>query len=168
MPLSLISTCTLQLLFIERLLYSAEIKYLTAYLLAEAAVRNQEKDVIRNRMQDPLTFEGTNSDIFRKYATSLKSYSIMNTALCRSHRSAKKHKNYSENSTKSDDDAAITDQSTPECAADKFTRQDTSLADQCMYLSRIDTIELMNSIKMDPGSVTLRFRRVAVLEKLMK
>ena len=149
-------------------MYSAEIKYLTAYLLAEAAVRKQEKDVKRNQMQDPLIFEETNSDIFLNYATSLKSYSIMNTALCRSHRSAKKDKNYSENSTKSDDDAAITNQFTPGCAADKFTRQDTSLADQCMYLSGIDTIELMNSIKMDPGSVTQRFRRVAILEKLMK
>lgn len=149
-------------------MYSAEIKYLTAYLLAEAAVRKQEKDVIRNRMQDPLIFGEMNSDIFLNYATSLKSYSIMNTALCRSHRSTKKDKNYSENSTKSDDDAAITIQSTPEYAVDKYTSQDTSLADQCMYLSSIDTIELMNSIKMDPGSVTLRFKRVALLEKLMK
>jgi hypothetical protein len=169
---TLFLTFNLQLLFIERLLYSAEIKYVTAYLLTEAAIRNEknQNDVIKNQVQDPSLDKGTDTDLFSTYAASLKAYSIINAALCRSHRSVKKHTNLPENNIKSDENesAIRVDQSTVECVRNKRFTRSTSLAEQCMYLTTMDTMDLIDSITIDPGSVCLRFRRVAILEKLQK
>ena len=162
LSLSFISLYDFKLLFIERLLYSAEIKYLTAYLLTVAAERNKEKDIVRNQIQDPSVLNGTNTGLFSTYATALKSYSIINAALCRSHRSVKKFKISQERN------APMVDQSTAKSVNEKFIEQNTSLTDQCMYLCGIDAFDLMNSINMNPNSINLRFRSVAILEKLLK
>ena len=167
-PLSFTPTCNRQLLFIERLLYSAEIKYLTAYLLTEAAVRKQQKDIGRKQIRNPSVFEGTNSDLFSKYASSLKSYSIMNAALCRSHRIVKKIKSPLEGYNKFDDNAPMAGQSTTENVNNKCIGQRASLADHCMHISSVDSIDLMNLISMDPNSMNMRYRRVAIFEKLLK
>jgi hypothetical protein len=166
------SSLLLQLLFIERLLYSAEIKYVTAYLLTEAAIRNQkyQNDVIKNQVQHPSLGKGTDTDLFSTYAASFQAYSIINAALCRSHRSVKKHTNLPENNTKSDENESTirVDKSTIEAIRNRCFARSTSLAEQCMYLTTMDTIDLIDSITMDPGPMCLRFRRIAILEILQK
>lgn len=153
-------------------MYSAEIKYVTAYLLTEAAIRNKQKqsDVIKNQVQDPSIVQGTDTDLFSTYAASLQAYSMINAALCRSHRSVKKRTNLPENDTKSHEskDTILVDQSTIEKMSNKCFTRSASLAEQCMYLTSMDTMDLIDSINTDPGSVCLLFRRVAILEKLHK
>lgn len=172
----------MQLLFLERLLYSAEIKYLAAYLLASAALKEcvrTEEVFGASEALDPV------GRALRSYVLSVQSASLVNAALCRSHRSSRKCEDTpTPSSTSTFTSRALVQtpgvnplcQSQNESESESYAQgvnksslsNDDTGALQCKLLSSMSIMDLLDSSMKGTESLLLRARRVSIFEKLQK
>jgi hypothetical protein len=156
-------------LFLERLLYSAEIKYLAAYLLASAALKESLKAEQITGSSEPID---PAQRALRSYVLSVQSASLVNAALCRSHRSSRKceDKDASRTLVQTPDSTSLTSQgqSNTQVASKSALSNEDSGAFQCKVLSTMSITDMLDSSMQGSESLLLRSRRVSILEKLQK
>lgn len=168
----------MQLLFLERLLYSAEIKYLTAYLLASAALKECVSTEGVIGASAPLDQVQRS---LRSYVLSVQSASLVNAALCRSHRSSRKCEDTpTPSSTTTSTSRALLQapgldplcqsqsESYAQGASKSALSNDDSGALQCKLLSSMSIVDLLDSSMKGSKSLLLRARGVSIFEKLQK